>query len=106
MAKLRNCSVFTLETQVSGVKYVTDPDGLLDVPDDVFLAHDWPSSLWDEVEVPRPVDTDDSVAAVQERVGSDPGLAQVALDAENASDKPRKTLVSYLETVISNSQEG
>lgn len=40
---------------------------------------------------------------VLERVGDDPAKAQAALDAENASDKPRKTLVEKLSTIAGQS---
>lgn len=53
MAKLRNKTTDTLETRVAGRRYVTEPDGLLEVPDDVFDAHAWPGTVWDEVETPK-----------------------------------------------------
>lgn len=106
MAKLRNRSDDTLETRVSGRTYTTAPDALLDLPDDVYLAHAWPETLWTEVDVPRPADVDDTIDAVKAQVGADPALAQAALDAENSKDKPRSTLVAWLETVIDDNQEG
>lgn len=106
MAKLRNTSDDTLETRVGGRSYTTEPDGLLDIPDDVYLAHVWPETLWAEVDVPSAPDVDDTIDGVKQTVGSDPALAQAALDAENAKDKPRSTLVAWLENVIDDGQEG
>ncbi len=32
---------------------LVEPDQLFEVPDEVFLAHSWPETLWSEVEVPE-----------------------------------------------------
>lgn len=45
----------------------------------------------------------ETVADVLTRVGDDPDLARAALDAEQASDKPRKTLVDRLTTIAADS---
>jgi hypothetical protein len=45
------------------------------------------------------VDVEGSVQDVLDSVGDDPAKAQAALDAESASDKPRKSLVSKLEEI-------
>lgn len=44
------------------------------------------------------------VQDVLDQVGQDPGLAQAALDAENASEKPRTTLVSKLQAIVAAAQ--
>lgn len=59
MAKLRNKTDNTLETKVLGRSYITEPDGILEVTDDVYLAHGWPDAIWDDVEVPSSPDDDD-----------------------------------------------
>lgn len=41
-----------------------------------------------------------SVPAILESVGDDKAKAQAALDAENATDKPRTTLVTSLEAIL------
>lgn len=48
-----------------------------------------------EVEVPK-----GTTAEVLEWVGSDKAKAQRALDAEEATDKPRKTLVGELKEIL------
>ena len=45
-------------------------------------------------------DNPDSVDSILGEVGDDKAKAQAALDAENAKEKPRKTLVSKLEAVL------
>lgn len=42
---------------------------------------------------------DGTVPEVEDRVGDDPALAQAALDAERAKDKPRTGLVETLERI-------
>jgi hypothetical protein len=46
-----------------------------------------------------------NVADVLAGVGDDADLARAALDAENAKEKPRATLVAGLENVIAAAQE-
>lgn len=45
----------------------------------------------------------ETVAEVLDRVGDDPDLARAALDAEQASDKPRSTLVDRLTKIAADS---
>lgn len=53
-------------------------------------------------EAPNPAEG--KVQDVLDQVGTDPGLAQAALDAENASEKPRTTLVSKLQAIVAAAQ--
>lgn len=48
----------------------------------------------------EPDPTEGSVAEVLERVGADSEAAAVVLEAEQAKDKPRKSLIEGLESVI------
>ncbi len=48
---------------------------------------------------------DGTVDEVLESVGDDKAKAQAALDAENAKDKPRKTLVEELEGILADEPE-
>ena len=101
MAKLRNITEHALETRLAGARYTTEPDAVLEVPDDVYQAYLWPETQWAEVEVPqKPKDPDDitegSIPDVLHRVGDDKTLAAEALAAEKAKDNPRSTLVERL----------
>jgi hypothetical protein len=108
MAKLRNKTTDTLETRVAGRTYVTGPDDALEIPDQVYLEHLWPESIWDEIEVPpRPEPPEDpsagTIADVIKRVDGDKELAHAALEAEQAKNHPRSSLVGHLNQII---QEG
>lgn len=43
---------------------------------------------------------DGNISEINEWVGDDKDRAQLALDAENKEDNPRKTLVKHLEDII------
>lgn len=53
MAKLRNITPHTLETRLNGRNFVTEPDAILDLPDDLYGAYAWPDSIWAEIDVPH-----------------------------------------------------
>lgn len=45
--KLRWKGDFTTEVACSGVSYgVVEPDGIVEVPDEVYEAHGWAEELW------------------------------------------------------------
>lgn len=46
-----------------------------------------------------------TISEVKTWVGSDVDRAQEALDAENAKEEPRTTLVAYLEVLVSGEEE-
>jgi hypothetical protein len=50
VAKIRNVSTDTLEVRYAGsVLGVAEPDGLLDIPDEVAKTLEFPESLWSVV---------------------------------------------------------
>lgn len=69
-----------------------DPDAYdLHAPLGAFVEDEEP-----EAEAPHP----DTVEGVLAEVGDDKEKAQAALDAENAKEKPRSTLVGQLEQIL------
>jgi len=52
MARLRN--ITDRELLVAPTGAIVGPDGLLDVPDDVYRRYVWPDTIWAEVDVPEP----------------------------------------------------
>jgi hypothetical protein len=53
MATLRNISADTLDVRAFG--QTVEPDGLLEVSDALWAQHEWPETVWAEVQVPRRV---------------------------------------------------
>lgn len=98
MATVRNVSgedryVPLLDRQVADGESVT-------VDQEIIDGYAWPADTWQ-------VDSDagQTVAQVLAEVGDDPEKARAALDAENATAAPRKTLVSQLETIAARDTE-
>lgn len=86
-----------LDKVVTTSPFVTSSDGsaLLGtiVPDELTTKSDEQTSVID-------FDIDDSISELKTYVGDDKDRAQAVLDAENAKEKPRTTLVTALTEVI------
>ena len=69
MAQLRNITDETLTVPLAGGVAV-EPDGLIEVSDAVWAQHDWPETVWAEVEIPSRVfdPADHTVAEVQKHL--------------------------------------
>jgi hypothetical protein len=58
MAKYRNVSPAAVEVYCNahprgGPMGIVEPDGILEVDDEVARAHSWPESIWSEVNAPK-----------------------------------------------------
>ena len=81
MAQVRNITDRTVDVHLNGhprggAMGRVEPDGLLDVPDEVFLAHDWPEDDWQVEDDPRDqaaVGEDEDVADERDELNDETG---------------------------------
>lgn len=67
---------------------------------DTYVGYGSVPGTVEETEPDAAGPADGTIDEVLERVGEDHELAQAALDAEQAKDEPRKTLIGRLEKVL------
>ena len=81
-----------------------EPGDSIEVDDDLGASLLEQEDAWEQVDdnrAGRP-----PVAEVLDEVGTDPDKARTALAVEQESDKPRKSLVSRLQEIVNNAEEG
>lgn len=81
MAKLRNISDDTLDVRAFG--QTVEPDGVIEVNDALWAQHEWPDTVWAEIEVPRRVFDP-----------ADHTVAQVVAHLERADDEERARVLA------------
>jgi hypothetical protein len=86
-----------LAQTIARTDQTVEPGESVDVDEDLALALLAQPAKWGPA---GETDTDTSVPGVLAQVGDDKGRARTALDKEQASDKPRSTLVDALNKII------